>query len=88
MSLLSLRTWPLWLGILAVMASPPDIEPNPAYARACPDYKRYSTFQQYVSPTLLRPQADIEQSTIFGGTNEITIPETFDTLPDLHIPSR
>ncbi|PVH80337.1 glycoside hydrolase family 125 protein [Cadophora sp. DSE1049] len=42
---LSLRAWPLWLGFWAVMASPPDLEPDPSYARACPDYKRYSTFQ-------------------------------------------
>ncbi|KAH9219632.1 hypothetical protein DL95DRAFT_291637 [Leptodontidium sp. 2 PMI_412] len=27
------------------MASPPDMEADPSYARACPDYKRYSTFQ-------------------------------------------
>ncbi|CZT07103.1 hypothetical protein WAI453_010817 [Rhynchosporium graminicola] len=41
----SLQTWPLWLGIYAVIASSAsDIEPDPAYARACPDYKRYSTY--------------------------------------------
>ncbi|KAG4428639.1 hypothetical protein IFR05_015876 [Cadophora sp. M221] len=41
----SLRAWPFWLGIWAVMASPPDMVADPSYARACPDYKRYSTFQ-------------------------------------------
>ncbi|KAK0119584.1 hypothetical protein ONS95_011024 [Cadophora gregata] len=41
----SLRAWPLWLVVWAVKAALPDLEPDPSYARACPDYKRYSTFQ-------------------------------------------
>ena len=48
------RSWLLCLGALSVVAAAPEevwqIQfADPRYARACPDYKKYSTFLQYVS---------------------------------------
>ncbi|PBP21896.1 hypothetical protein BUE80_DR007306 [Diplocarpon rosae] len=40
----SLRSWPVWLGLGTVMATPPDLNPDPNYAHACPDFKKYAAF--------------------------------------------
>lgn len=51
MARLSLYLSLLWLGSWIVLATPPekqaDLDPH-QYEKACPDYKKYSTFKQYV----------------------------------------
>jgi hypothetical protein len=41
----------LWLGSWCALASPPEKQANldpHQYEKACPDYKKYATFKQYV----------------------------------------
>lgn len=48
---LGLGSWPIWLGVCGLVMGLEDweeilAEGNTDYARACPDYKKYSTFAQ------------------------------------------
>jgi hypothetical protein len=63
---------------------------NDNYARACPDYKKYSTFIQYVSSihTEDRHLLIMYKSTAFGRPNVSTISAPVDSLPDLQLTDR
>jgi hypothetical protein len=56
----------LWLGIWSAVASAAEklanLEDPHQYEKACPDYKRYSTFAQYVPQHMLVASANFSSA--------------------------
>jgi hypothetical protein len=83
--------WSLALGLVCgtsiASAKPGSPDEAADYHRACPDYKKYSTFIQYVSDLYLEALANTCQSTPLRWAYATPISTTLDILPDFYLSS-
>jgi hypothetical protein len=75
---------------MAFMASPSEGQQyleEDSYVRACPDYKRYSMFMQYVLRKFPGTTANSPQPTVLRRRDAIALPAPRDPLSNVHVPA-